>query len=57
MITYEASHDEPVHPDPQVAQRFIEAELGPCENGCKIYEDPISSVRVLAHNRIYGCRK
>jgi hypothetical protein len=57
MFTYEASVDEALHPDPQVAQRFREVALGPCEHGCKIYGDPYSSVRVLAHNRTYGCRK
>ena len=56
-ITYEAGIAEPVHPDPSVARRFVEVELSDCDHGCKIYKDPISSVRVLAHNPAYGCRK
>ena len=30
-----------------------EVALGPC--GCKVYADPRSAVRVLAHNSAYGC--
>lgn len=55
-FTYETGVTEPIHPDPAVAARFREAELSDCEFGCKIYADPKSSVRVLAHNSSYGCR-
>lgn len=56
-VTYEVSINEPIHPDPQVASRFREVALGNCGYGCKIYADPLSAVRVLAHNSAYGCRK
>lgn len=55
--TYEVGIDEPIHPDRKVGGRFREVELSDCEYGCKIYADPISRVRVLAHSAIYGCRK
>lgn len=57
MFTYEVSGTEPLHPDPSVAARMREVELSNCEFGCKIYADPRSSVRVLAHNRNYNCPK
>lgn len=56
-ITYEVSHNEPMHPDPAIAMRFYEVAISTCEYGCKIYADPKSKVRVLAHNSNYGCRK
>jgi hypothetical protein len=56
-ITYEVSHTEPIHPDPQVACRFREFAIGNCGYGCKIYKDPLSEVKVLAHNSNYGCRR
>lgn len=56
-FTYEVSSGEPIHPDPAVAARFREADIGDCGYGCKIYADPRSNVRVLAHHRVYGCRK
>lgn len=55
--TYEVSGKEPLHPDQEIASRFREVELSNCEFGCKIYADPRSSVRVLAHNSAYGCPK
>lgn len=55
--TYETGIDEQVHPDPNIATRFVEFGFSDCENGCKIYADPFSEVRVLAHYAIYGCRK
>lgn len=57
MYTYEVSGNESLHPDPQVAARFLEAAISNCEFGCKIYADSESSVRVLAHNSAYGCKK
>lgn len=57
MYTYEVSCTEKLHPDPTVVARMIEVELSKCEFGCKIYADPRSQVRVLAHNSAYGCRK
>jgi hypothetical protein len=57
MVTYEVSVNEPLHPDSQVAARFLEAAISKCEFGCKIYADSESSVRVLAHNSAYGCNK
>lgn len=56
VITYETSINEPLHPDPTVRMRMVEVEIGPCEYGCKIYADPRSNLRVLAHNATYGCR-
>jgi len=56
-ITYEVRTYEPLHPDPAVASRMVEIALSDCEFGCKIYGDPRSSVRVLAHNPTYGCTK
>lgn len=61
-VTYEVSHNEPIHPDPIVAFRFTEtrfpdAKERTCEHGCKVYGDPKSNVRVLWHNSNYGCRK
>ena len=57
MYTYEVSWNQPIHPDPQVCARFIEIAIGDCGSGCKIYADPRSNVKVLAHNSAYGCRK
>lgn len=57
QFTYEVGIDEMLHPDLNVAARMSEAEMGGCEYGCKIYADPQSSVRVLAHNQVYGCDK
>lgn len=54
-ITYEVGINEVVHPDFSVAMRFEEVAISDCEFGCKIYADPRSRVRVLAHNRVYGC--
>jgi hypothetical protein len=57
-VTYEVNIGvEPIHPDPAIAWRFIEAAMSDCEYGCKIFADPLSSVKVLAHQPIYGCRK
>lgn len=57
QFTYEVGVDEQLHPDPTVAARMSESAMGDCEYGCKIYADSQSSVRVLAHNRVYGCDK
>lgn len=54
-ITYETGTAEPLHPDPSVASRMHEVAMSNCPYGCKIYADPLSRVRVLAHNRNYGC--
>lgn len=56
-ITYEVSHNEPLHPDFMVCSRMYEVGLSTCTHGCKIYADPWSNVRVLAHNQSYGCMK
>lgn len=57
-ITYEVSHNEPLHPDPDICGRMYEEQVSnTCKYGCKIYKDPFSSVRVLAHNSSYGCNK
>lgn len=56
-VTYEVSSKEPLHPDPTVCLRLTEVAIGDCKYGCKIYADPLSSVRVLAHNSAYGCTK
>lgn len=56
-VTYETGTDEPVHPDFMIASRFIEVEISDCECGCKIYADPRSNVKVLAHSAVYGCKK
>lgn len=56
-FTYEVSHTEPLHPDPEVASRMREVAIGPCPMGCKIYADPLSAVRVLAHNSNYNCQR
>lgn len=57
-VTYEVSHNEPLHPDPAVNARFREIGIGnTCQYGCKIYGDPKSAVKVLAHNSAYGCKK
>lgn len=61
-VTYEVAHNEPVHPDPDVAMRFTEVRLADthestCSHGCKVYGDPKSNVRVLWHNSNYGCRQ
>lgn len=56
-VTYEVGHAEPLHPDPQVASRMHEVAIGACPLGCKVYADPRSNLRVLAHNTNYGCRR
>lgn len=56
-ITYEVSHNEQMHPDPAIAMRLVEIAVSNCPYGCKIYADPKSNVRVLAHNSNYGCTK
>lgn len=57
-VTYEVSGDQPLHPDPDVVSRMHEVAINmACGFGCKIYADPRSNVRVLAHNRSYGCRQ
>jgi hypothetical protein len=56
-ITYVVGSTEPLHPDPTVCARMREIGLSNCEYGCKVYADPRSNVRVLAHNRSYGCPK
>ena len=57
-VTYEVGIDEPIHKDPAIASRFTEIRISNnCEFGCKVYADPRSNVRVLAHNPMYGCRK
>ena len=56
-VTYEVGVDEMLHPDPHICRRMREVGISDCEFGCKIYADPNSSVRVLAHEYIYGCRK
>lgn len=56
-ITYEVGSNERIHPDPQVAARFVEKGLSDCEFGCKLYQDPKSTVVILAHNSTYGCKK
>jgi len=56
-VTYEVASNEPLHPDPEVASRMQEFALGDCGYGCKIYADPRSNVKVLAHNSSYGCPK
>lgn len=55
-VTYETSINEPIHPDMSVRSRMVEVALGNCAHGCKIYADPRSNLRVLAHNAVYGCR-
>jgi hypothetical protein len=54
-VTYESSINEPIHPDPSVRMRMVEVGIGDCAHGCKIYADPKSNLRVLAHNATYGC--
>ncbi len=56
-VTYESSYNEPVHPDITVIRRLQEVAIGDCSFGCKIYADPKSSLKVLAHSAIYGCRR
>lgn len=56
-VTYEVGSIEDLHPDMGVASRLVEVAIGDCGFGCKIYADPLSSVRILAHNRAYGCTK
>lgn len=56
-ITYEVSHNEPLHPDISVAARMYEIGLSTCKFGCKVYADPWSNVRVVAHNSSYGCMR
>lgn len=55
-VTYEVGAAEPLHPDPTVRARMVEAFITrDCVYGCKVYADPRSNVRVLAHNSAYGC--
>lgn len=54
--TYEVGGTEALHPDPSVVARMREVAIGKCPHGCKVYADPRSNLRVLAHNRAYGCR-
>ena len=60
-ITFEVSHDQPLHPDPTVAARMYEyrlATLEECPSGGKIYADPYAPrVRILAHNSNYNCHR
>jgi len=56
-VTYEVSHNEPLHPDVEVAARMYEVGLSLCKFGCKVYADPWSNVRVIAHNQSYGCTR
>lgn len=57
-ITYEVGGKERLHPDPTVVARMREVGMTKtCGYGCKIYGDPRSNVRVLAHNSSYGCPK
>lgn len=55
-VTYEVSINEMPHPDINVVSRLVEVALSDCPYGCKIYADPRSNLRVLAHSRIYGCK-
>lgn len=57
VVTYETSINEPIHPDMSVRSRMVEVAIGDCKYGCKIYADPRSNLRVLAHNSTYGCRR
>jgi hypothetical protein len=56
-VTYEVGSSEALHPDPTVVARMYEFALSDCRYGCKIYADPRSNVKVLAHNSNYGCPK
>ena len=56
-VTYEVQATEWLHPDREVALRMREVAISDCPFGCKIYADPLSAVRVLAHNSSYGCPK
>lgn len=56
-VTYETGIDEMPHPDFTVIDRLIEVAISDCECGCKIYADPRSNVKVLAHSAVYGCKK
>lgn len=56
-VTYETGIDEMPHPDFTVIDRLIEVAISDCECGCKIYADPRSNMKVLAHSAVYGCRK
>jgi hypothetical protein len=56
-ITYEVGVDETLHPDLDVTLRLREVGMSKCKYGCKIYADPLSALRVLAHNRNYGCNR
>ena len=55
--TWTVSHNEPLHPDPTVVARMREVAISACPLGCKIYADPLSNARVLAHNSNYGCKR
>lgn len=54
-VTYETGVDELPHPDLDVCDRLREWSLSKCPYGCKIYADPKSRVRILAHSSTYGC--
>ena len=54
-FTYEVGSKEALHPDPTVVARMRESGIGHNEFGCKIYSDPLSNVKVLAHHSVYGC--
>lgn len=56
-VTYEVSIHEKPHPDDNVVRRLREVALSTCPFGCKIYADPRSNVRILAHSAVYGCRR
>lgn len=56
-VTWETGTDEPLHPDPTVAGRFIEVAMSACEYGCKIFADPMSRVNIVGHYSVYGCTK
>ena len=55
-VTYEVPIGQPIHPDLTVLRRLEEVALSDCKFGCKIYGDPRSNVRILAHSAVYGCR-
>lgn len=55
-VTYSVSSTEPLHSDASVVVRMVEVGISrSCGFGCKIYADPRSNVRVLAHASAYGC--
>lgn len=56
-ITYAVHYNEPLHPDPTVVSRLREVAISDCPLGCKVYADPLSNLRILAHNSNYGCKR